>query len=284
MSSNIAKLSNALAASGLQRLQPDIERMMLPSLRLTGTPATGTLSAGTSRLGGVPDLPVGFTWPVWKSSPMSFLAQLRLEELAALSPASLLPKSGMLSFFYDAAQETYGADPADRGGWLVAYFGGDPGGWLVSAFPAALPAEARFSACTLQFSIEDSLPSSPAQHLPAPGWSEAEVEAYQQFLFDYPGAEERARPHHRMFGHPDQLQDDMQLQCALYANGFADLNDPKAAPALSQKEDWLLLLQVDSDDQAGMQWASAGRLYFWIESGALQAGQFERCWLVLQSD
>lgn len=278
------QLSKTLASFGLQRVQPDIERLMLASIRLTSTPAAGPIPPGSSRLGGEPDLPAAFTWPAWRDTPMSFLAQIRLDELAAFPAAGVLPKTGLLSFFYDADQETYGADPSDRGGWQVVHFKGKAESWKRRAFPEALPEAARFSTCLLSFSSEVSLPSSPEQHLPSLNWSEAEVEGYEDFFYTYPSMEDRGTLHHRMLGHPDQLQDDMQLQCALYANGYNSLGDPNAAEALARKEDWLLLLQLDSDYQVGMKWASSGRLYFWIESPALHAGQFERCWAVLQSD
>ncbi|MFL5691417.1 MAG: DUF1963 domain-containing protein [Ktedonobacteraceae bacterium] len=45
-----------------------------------------------------------------------------------------------------------------------------------------------------------------------------------------------------------------------------------------------MLLQVDSDEQAGMHWANTGMLYYWITSADLQSHAFEHCWLVLQSE
>src|SRR5512143_355438 len=93
------QISQRLSAAGLQRIQPDIERLMQASIRLTSTPASGPIPVGSSHLGGQPDLPAGFTWPAWHGTPMSFLAQIRLDELAAYPAASVLPKSGLLSFF-----------------------------------------------------------------------------------------------------------------------------------------------------------------------------------------
>jgi uncharacterized protein YwqG len=43
-------------------------------------------------------------------------------------------------------------------------------------------------------------------------------------------------------------------------------------------------LQVDSNEQAGMHWASSGMLYYWITRSDLHAQQFGTTWLVLQSD
>jgi hypothetical protein len=78
------------------------------------------LAVGVSRFGGRPDLPPGTPWPtrVEKKTrdnperlrPLDFVAQFRLEEIAPLDEAGLLPKSGLLSFFvlgdYDADSST----------------------------------------------------------------------------------------------------------------------------------------------------------------------------------
>jgi hypothetical protein len=227
---------------------------------------------------------------------MSFIAQIRLEDLVNLAPAQELPKKGLLSFFYDSAQETYGADPADRGGWKVFFFPPAPtagGGWRLwgnrqaelapAQTPAVLPPGARFKPCSLSFTLEWSLPPAPAQVIPGLSWSAGQVQRYENFCTGLPNTEDRRLPHHRMFGWPNQIQDDMQLQCALYANNIPSVDDPRAAVAARQKDNWQLLLQLDSDDQAGMRWASYGMLYYWIERAALQLGQYDKTWLVLQS-
>jgi uncharacterized protein YwqG len=270
---------------------------MRESIRLTASPADAVqLPPGSSRLGGLPALPGGTAWPAWKGVPMSFIAQIRLEDLKDLAPAQSLPQKGLLSFFYDAAQKTYGADPADRGGWKVFFFppapaeggggqlfGSRPTGLAQAKAPAGLPEDSRFKPCGLSFSLEWSLPSAPEQVLPNLRWTEDQVGRYENFYAGIPGAQDRRLPHHRMFGWPDQIQDDMQLQCALYANGIASVDDPRAAAFTRQKDNWQLLLQLDSDDRTGMRWASYGMLYFWIERNALQQGQFDKTWLVLQS-
>jgi uncharacterized protein YwqG len=87
-----------------------------------------------------------------------------------------------------------------------------------------------------------------------------------------------------MLGNSDTIQDDMHLQSQLYSNGITDMDDPKVQELSKGANDWLLLLQVDSDHQAGMQWASTGMLYYWIKKEDLQAHNFEHTWLVLQSE
>ena len=287
------EILSALSNVGLNRVQADVLKLLQESIRLTLHPLGDTSTpSGVSRLGGVPDLPSGVAWPARKDAPMSFIAQVNLADLANFTPAQDLPKSGLLSFFYDAAQETYGADPADRGGWQVFYFppvspkeGGfhwfsrsDPGQLTPVPFPPGLPAGARFKPCRLTFASEYTLPGAPSQFLPNLDWSPDEIQRYEQFQAGFPSAEDRKTLHFRMFGCPDQIQDDMQLQCAVYANG---LSEAEAGP---RKAGWQLLLQVDSDETIGMRWASYGMLYFWLEKEALHQRQFDRSWLVLQSE
>jgi len=92
---------------------------------------------------------------------------------------------------------------------------------------------------------------------------------------------------HQFLGHPNQIQGDMQLECQLVSHGLY-CGDPSGYqnPLLAQLEggakDWQLLLQVDSDDNAGMMWGDSGRIYYWIRRDDLRAKNFENVWSILQ--
>jgi hypothetical protein len=214
---------------------------------------------------------------------MSFIAQICLEDVAGYVPAQDLPASGLLSFFYDSGQQTYGASPEDRGGWDINFF--EPAAPLKTvAFPDGLPEIARFAPLALSFQNEWTLPANPRQVKPGLAWTGADQRAYEALLRELRGPGDRKLPHHRMFGWPDQLQDDMQLQAALMANGIRDIHDPRAKEAEKNKAGWQLLLQVDSDERAGMRWGSYGIIFYWIEEQALREHDFNQAWVVLQSD
>ena len=101
------------------------------SIRLTigGQPDTGV---GAGRFGGVPDVPADFTWPVFETAtyddddvkprPLAFLAQVCCAALAPYDTDGLLPKTGVLSFFYELGSQRWGYDPADRGCARVFWF------------------------------------------------------------------------------------------------------------------------------------------------------------------
>lgn len=46
--------------------------------------------------------------------------------------------------------------------------------------------------------------------------------------------------------------------------------------------DWILLLQIDSEEEIGFMWGDVGRLYFWIREKDLKEKNFENSWVILQ--
>ncbi|HKB48759.1 MAG TPA: YwqG family protein, partial [Ktedonobacterales bacterium] len=193
-----------------------------------------------------------------------------------------LPVNGWLFFFYDGRQQAFGDKPGDRGAWQVLY---QPAGALAlarQAAPPGLPNESRYKPCSVAYAAEVTLPQRPLLFAPKLGWTADEQHRYEDFI-DARVAD-RSTPRHRLLGHADVIQDDMHLQCQLLSHGIQDDQDPRAATLAAGALNWQLLLQVDSDDSAAMQWGSAGRLYFWIEREALQARRFDNVWMVMQSD
>lgn len=282
---NKAETRAALEAAGLTDLAKSIDQIARNSIRITATPGDeSNLPIGASKLGGSPDLPAGTAWPEWKGQPQSFIAQIHLEELWQYDLDKVLPQSGMLWFFYDAKQETFGESPDDRGGWQLIYKPGETGELKRTAFPDKLPAEARFKPCSVKFASELTLPQDPQPDLPGMKWSDEQQEKYEGVLAKFPGPNDHAGTHHRLLGNPDTLQDDMRSQCQLVTNGITDSSDPKAEDLLKKANDWLLLLQVDTDDHAGMKWASTGMLYYWVKAEDLKQQRFDATWLVLQSE
>lgn len=97
-------------------------------------PAQGKLAVGASKFGGRPDVPADFVWPVFetdtreddqvKERPLAFLAQFDCAQLAPLDPEGLLPKEGVLSFFYELESQRWGYDPKDAGCARVFWFEG----------------------------------------------------------------------------------------------------------------------------------------------------------------
>jgi uncharacterized protein YwqG len=223
-------------------------------------------------------------WPEWKGLPQSFIAQIRLDDVRQYDTEKVLPQSGILWFFYDAQQQTFGEDPADRGGWQVLYNDGDLSALQRASAPAALPQKSQYPACLPSFTSELTLSQQPQLEIPKLDWSDDEQQKYETLLSNLSSQADRATPHHRLLGNPETIQDDMRLQCQLTSHGITDIDDPRAKALSKGAMDWLLLLQVDTDDQLGMRWGNTGMLYFWINSADLKARRFDSSWLVLQSE
>jgi uncharacterized protein YwqG len=95
--------------------------MARPSVRLIADSAV-PVEADASRLGGLPDLPSSTSWPRDDDGPLSFIAQVNLADVAPYDSEGVLPRDGLLSFFYDAVtQDAWGFDPADVARLLVIY-------------------------------------------------------------------------------------------------------------------------------------------------------------------
>lgn len=90
------------------------EDMSIPALRLLRSS-----KPSSSHLGGVPELPETFQWPVFEETPLAFLACLDLAHLPDHSGLEWLPRLGRLLFFYDTTRNPWGFDPQEKMQWRV---------------------------------------------------------------------------------------------------------------------------------------------------------------------
>ncbi len=172
-----------------------------------------SLGIGETKLGGSPDLPPSFEWPSYGDLPQSLIAQIDLAEVHPYDVEGLLPESGLLSFFYDSAQSVWGFDPAEDGAWTVHYTAAaepltrrDP--------PSDLPEEGRFRAMRLRADVERTFAPWEFSEVAALNLSRDQLFAYGELI------EASDEPIHRLLGHPDPIQGDMQLECQLVSHGL----------------------------------------------------------------
>lgn len=240
-----------------------------------------TDGATRSHLGGSPNLPDGRPWPEWRGRPLDFLARLSLAELQAATPIGWLPTTGALLFFYDAENQPWGFDPADRGSCAVLHVADD-------ALPASMPKELQslqlFERTPIAFRPVATLPSqerAPAADLEL---SDAESDAYE----DLRDAVYEGEPRHQVGGFPFPVQSDgMELECQLASNGLycgdsTGYRDARAQALAPGARDWRLLLQFDTDDGAGVMWGDCGTLYVWVREQDAAQGRLDDAWLILQ--
>lgn len=272
----------------------DILPLAKPSIRLsTRRVADERIERGASRIGGTPDVPPGWDWPLWApkkipefrshpghSAPLGFIAQIDLAALPRFDDA--LPDQGWLYFFYDRYCEPWGFDPDDRGACRVLYATGDRSRLLRAELPSDLEKEHRAYPCAVEARLDLTIAQSPDEldcRTPA-------FETYFRVIDEF--AAERGPTQHRMLGPAQNIQGEMELECQLVSHGIYCGNADGYESARAQKlregaRDWRLLLQIDTDEEGpGWMWGDLGRIYFWIKQQDLRALQFDKAWLIFQ--
>lgn len=263
--------SDRPAGRTFEEILPDVQPHSISALMLRKSSG-----ASKSYLGGDPYLPPGVDWPSKDGHKLTFLASLDLGEVAVAGPVSWLPTSGKLLFFYDADNQPWGFDPADRGGWSVLHvneIGSDE-----SARRSKLP---QFFA---ELEKVESLPDWQRFDDLGIKLDDSEVDTYIDGCFEWLGAEAE----HQIGGYPRPVQgDDMELECqfashGLYCGDGSAYQSDEGKRLAPGAKDWRLLLQFCSDDDLDVMWGDVGDLYFWVKEQDSKKADFSNVWLVLQ--
>jgi uncharacterized protein YwqG len=235
------------------------------------------------RLGGSPRLPASIGWPERKGRPLSFIAELDLAALHKVGGPDWLPASGLLHLFFDAAEEPWGFDPADRDGWKVIMT--DAPAARPLPHPPGLSRDRVFTAVALAGRSALTYPTTERLDLPPDDGAAFDFEAVQTFM----DTELGDGPRHQVGGFPGPIQGDgMELEAQLASNGVYmggpdSYSDERIAALEPGAADWRLLLQIDSDDAAGIMWGDTGTLYVWVREQDARMGDFSRVWMIIQS-
>ena len=206
------------------------------------------------------------------------LAQFRLGDIASYDHGSELPHSDMLYFFFhDKAFEAY---PPTRASWQVIHYNGDLS--HLQRKPVSEEVQVVYPACTVKFSNRLTLPPFESLYIERLGLSyeafkpgapieqRREADAYGELDQQLDALYEGAAPHHQLLGHPYQIQGDLLRECQQDTHYEGD------------PIDWQLLLQIDTDDEAGMIWGDVGVLYFYIPRQALAQRDFSQVHVIMQ--
>jgi uncharacterized protein YwqG len=291
---NIMNLPEKLAKAGFTRQAEILEPLKTPCIRIkTDTAGESDFSLGESKIGGQPHLPPDFVWPQYQDKPLAFLAQFNLEDIAPFDAENKLPHSGILFFFYEGGEEVWGYDPKDKDGFKVVHFQGDLGALKATALPEGILEDAVLSPCKLRFAAEEVYPTG--ETLDSVGLdpdtakeletiSRKDMARYDKVMEKY---SDENYGGHQLLGYPSLVQGDIFTECQLVSNGLycgdaSGYRDPKAKKLRASVSDWMLLFQIDSDDNADVMWGDCGMVYFAIRKADLAAGDFDRVWAVFQ--
>lgn len=285
------ELKRRLTDAGLGASAGSIAQLARPCYRVVRTPAPEEqLSIGASKFGGSPDVLDGFEWPqvpnIKAPEPMDFVGQIRLADLPAPLPEPA-PREGLLSFFTRwnegrvfhfsegaALRRTQG--PNDP----VAPAPGGFFGSLRAGLKRKRDPRHTYRTSSLTFEPAISPPDGSSSMMEQLSLSEADSEAYFELcetLWEGRPAEDAVK--HQLFGHASPVQNEMELECHFLRLGEKPRWDLPRDRFISAANEWVLLLQVDSDDGKtgpGWMWGDLGMVYFWIHREDLAAGAFDR--------
>ncbi len=97
------------------------------SILLKTTPCECKLPVGSSKLLGNPDVWEGFEWPAidldGELYDLTFMCQINCAEAAPYDQDGVLPKTGMLYFFYDLDEMPH--EPSNQNAARVIYYNGE---------------------------------------------------------------------------------------------------------------------------------------------------------------
>ena len=267
------------------QLNNEVDKLLLlkrESLKLNLSP-TGELETTNSRLGGKPSVPKDFEWPEDSKGPLSFIAQVKI--LKDRAYPGLKPSSDyLLSFFYN--NYNWGFSQSDKDTFRVYKFSLDQK--LELRNPPKLekkkalfgliskePVVKAYKACTVESEVVPSLP----MEIDIESFTDADWDNYFELTEDIDSG-------HKMFGYPEQIQGEIELECEYVARGYEPMQkvDAKELKEIEvAKNRWQLLLQIDSDtENSNMMWGDGGKLYFMIDQIDLEKEIFSDCWLISQ--
>ncbi|KXY14357.1 YwqG family protein [Bacillus sp. FSL K6-0067] len=237
---------------GLTHLKEELMNTVFPCIKVVPKQAE-TVAIGSSKMGGIPDLPATFEYPTHKGNPLQFIAQFNLNDLQNVGIDHDLPEKGMLYFFSVENYFEEDMNPTEAG--RVLYYDVP-----VEQLRRADELQTNYNQCATTFELTYKLPELFIE-------DEADSDRFLQLL-------EELIPdnydNHQIFGEPFSVQDEV-----LYETGqYMDI-DP---------QQMTLLFQIDSDTKnCNMMWGDLGMLYFCIGNEDLKNRRFENACCVLQT-
>lgn len=275
-----------LVENGLGRIAAEIAGAVKHSVELApGRPGEGS----THRLGGRPNLPPAVEWPVWRGSPLAFVAQIELSEVPPIEGLDL-PSSGSLCFFSEGGK-VWGFQPEHAGSARVIFSPEPLAAYPLREFPSELSEDLRFDAVQMIAKrAHVAIPNPQDICVRSLDLSPDERESYF-FQVHEQWVARTMETFHRIGGYPVCIQPakDPKLEAHLVSQGLycgdqSGYREGKERGLWPGAAEWELLLQVDSEGGIGMGWGDDGRLYFLIDKSDLRQRRFEKAWMILQCD
>lgn len=207
-------------------------------------------------LGGPIALPLDAKWPTFRKERLPFVGCIGLAGLpASMRETEMFPREGVLLFFYDGESDIRGMRDNTDWPWKVLFLEKFSENFMHG--PGCHP---------MRFKEELTLPCETSTQFEELSFSIEDTERYCEFIV------KRCRETlHRVGGYPDALQRDVFRSLTEH---FSQWKNPG-----SRK--WVLLLQVDSDKNLGLNFIG-GRVYFVIGAEDLARRDFTKVLVITQ--
>lgn len=281
------------------KLKEILMKLARNEIRISYDKANGALPICSSKFGGKPAVPSDFVWPrylgksydnITEERPLSFMIQINLEDVEGYDTEKLLPKTGILSFFYEQISMPWGFAPEDSGSAKVYYFP-QTENLRPMDIPDDMDKDVIMPELSVNFEKRISIPELEdfpnAATYTKPAWKDYdECRSKCGYCGDEWGEVTK------LLGYPDTIQSSMEEECEALKRGYRRgcPEDFEAIPKnvlediKDKSKDWILLFQmgtVDCDDMEIM-FGDCGHIYFWIRKQDLKNQDFEKIWLILQ--
>jgi len=254
-------LEARILASPLRDHAAELLALTRPAVELHPLRQPRSSRPGGTSSGGMPDVGPDFDWPrAHDERPLSFLLQLDLAELTQLPAAAPLPTSGLLSFFYDTIRQPWGLRHSEIDLWRVVYTPGDvPLRRWQSSLPR-LTARRRLPEVALVPHASDTLP----HQLPFDYSDFYDIDCDPEHAYSTQVLPPDDLPVHQVLGYPRPIQHDDHG----VASGTGD--------------EWVSLLQLDTDHRLGTSFGDCGKLHWYIRIDDLLCRRFDAVHVSLQ--
>ena len=280
----------------VQKIKEKLLKTAKNEIRVSYCKSEEMLSETDSKIGGRPAVPDDFIWPEYNGKgycddepatrPLSFMAQINLAELVEYDTENLLPKTGVLSFFYEMITMQWGFDPADKGSARVYYFP-DTTKLSFREFPSEMEEESHVPEMKMHFEKHISLPCLDTFDADDVDWDTYEA-CCRELGYEYDGMGDVTK----LLGYPDVIQNPMEEECEAVTRGyrrgcpedFKKISEEEKKDIREKAKDWMLLFQMGtiSADETEVMFGDCGHIYFWIKKSDLENKTFETTWLILQ--
>lgn len=277
------KLIEVIEMYAVEPYRKSLMKEIQPSVRLKTT-GISCKELGKTKLGGCPDISRNISWAKSKfdNSYLSFLGQINLEEVEGFDEHELLPKKGMLYFFFNL-------DSGDDGKIMFSREVNE----LVKAVPPEEFKEEKKSLIKRLLTGKSKkriLKESEVEiykEYGYPSWDSLRLEriqkitgtdikpinAFKEGIFEDSYGEEETTSNHHLLGNYKGIQNEFhELNFVDFKNrNLENLTISEIGEALQ----WKLLFQFDSDKNLEISWGDWGRIYFFILEDDLKNQNFE---------